>query len=525
MRLLAVLPFALVATAHAAEYKYLAPGDGARLRCDAPAGWQAPELDERSWLASDGGAQPIVDGACSTLRFRRRFDVGPEAAHLPALTLHVRYHDGFVAWLNGVEVARRRLSEGSALADEPHGPEAERFVIPLVPGMLRPAGNVLAVEVRPARANAAPSGEAWLDGADAVRIVRGPYLQRVLDGEAWVHLETDVPTEVAVRFSPVGATRAFEREAKSPALATRHAVRLVGLEPGVAYRYQVTASIAGFAAGVGPATVEARFHTPPTRLHPLRFVVFGDVRSGHDVHAEITRAVAAEDPDLVLLTGDLVDRGTDEGDWERYFDIAAPLLQQVAVYPAIGNHEYASKRRGLDNYRKYFPHDGPTWWSFDAAGVHFVCLDSQMMRDPEQRAWLERDLPAARARGVRAIFAWNHDGPWSSQLHGDNAVAVHDYAPLLERYGVAVIFSGHDHDYERGRVGEVNYVVSGGGGAELRTPKCGVPKRRSCGPRVKAFANEHHYIVVDVQQDRFRLCPKRADGTLLEACPVFPIRR
>jgi hypothetical protein len=42
---------------------------------------------------------------------------------------------------------------------------------------------------------------------------------------------------------------------------------------------------------------------------------------------------------------------------------------------------------------------------------------------------------------------------------------------------------------------------------------------------VRAFANEHHYVLVEVLRDRLRLCPKRADGTLLEECPMLPLRR
>jgi hypothetical protein len=97
--------------------------------------------------------------------------------------------------------------------------------------------------------------------------------------------------------------------------------------------------------------------------------------------------------------------------------------------------------------------------------------------------------------------------------------------PVLEAAGVTVVFSGHDHDYERGRVGRLDYVVSGGGGAELRTPRCGPGARhRRCPSRVKAFANEHHYVLVELQRDRLRVCPKRPDRSPLEPCFSLPLR-
>jgi predicted MPP superfamily phosphohydrolase len=261
------------------------------------------------------------------------------------------------------------------------------------------------------------------------------------------------------------------------------------------------------------------FHTPPERGRPLRFVIYGDVRSGHDVHVDLVRAIRQEGADLAIMTGDLVDMGSDEADWTRYFSIATPLLARLPVYPAPGNHEYARAGRGAVRFRALFQPGndaGPGWRSFEVAGVHFIALDSSNYHSPEQLAWLKKDLE--HARNARAIFAYAHEGAYSSGLHGDNEIAKTQYAPLLERAGVTLFVSGHDHHYERGRVGKLDYVVSGGGGAELRSQRCGVPGRKPCPPRMLAFANEHHYIVVDVLPGLMRMCPKRTDGTAIEPC-------
>jgi hypothetical protein len=308
-------------------------------------------------------------------------------------------------------------------------------------------------------------------------------------------------------------------------VATHHALRMDGLSAGHTYEYTVTVRDAGSGRPVDEA--RGAFHTPPGgAAHPLRFVLVGDVRTGHDVHAAIVEAIRAEDPDLVLMTGDLVDTGSDEAEWQRFFDIEAPLLKQVPVYPAPGNHDEWRRKDGLARFLALFPRQPETSWSsFDVAGVHFVLLDSSAFADPEQRHWLERDLAAARARRPRAIFACMHHGPWSAALHGGNPVAVRDYVPLLDRAGVTVLFAGHDHDYERGHVGRLTYVVSGGGGAELRPQRCGAPGMRKCPPRVAAFVNEHHYVSVEVLPGRVRVCPKRPDGTALEPCVAVPLRR
>jgi hypothetical protein len=555
LSILLLLAIARVAPAAASEYVYLTAGEPGQVLCaPAPEGWEAPDFDDAAWLSSaadtrtllpDGGvpdAAVAVLGtqgspgdagapACTGLHLRRHFDVGPELDHLAALTLRVRYQDGFVAYLNGREVARRRLVTGAALASETHGIERESFSIAVTPGLLRSAGNVLAVLVLPARPGRRIQVDLALEGADGPRVVRGPYLQRVGATEGWMVVETDLETTVDLEWQTPAPRGARPRSLSSPR-QTRHVLHLTHLAAATTYHYRLVArAAAGPGPGPGegkeppPVEMEGDFHTPPSGAQPLRFAVFGDVRSGHEVHAAIVRALVAEDPDLALVTGDLVERGTDEAQWERFFEIAAPLLRQVAIYPAVGNHEYERGGRGLEQFLSLFLRPQPaSWWSFDVAGLHFVLLDSEAYKNPAQRDWLEADLQEARQRKVRGIFVVAHDGPYSSALHGDNQEAIKSYAPLYQKYGVSMAFSGHDHDYERLRVGGVDYVVSGGGGAELRKPRCGVPGRRPCGARSRVFMNEHHYIMVEVRRDRFRLCPKRADGTLLEPCPTFPLR-
>jgi hypothetical protein len=373
--------------------------------------------------------------------------------------------------------------------------------------------------------------ELSLFGDDGPRIVRGPYLLGLDERAVTVVFDTDLPTAAEVRW---GAGADYGHRA-GDALGTHHVLRLTGLRPGAVYHYRVGARTAVAEArpdqrGLEVDAGDAVFHTPPDAGRPLRFAVYGDVRSGHDVHAALDRALADEQPDFALLTGDLVDRGTDEGDWESFFDISAPLLRQLPIFPAVGNHEYVSRGRGLGAFLRLFraPLTSATvpdsWYSFDLGGAHFVALDSIQYKLPRQRAWFERDLAEARRRGVRAIFVYAHEGPASSGLHGGNAICVRDYLPAMERYHVSMFFGGHDHDYERGRLGTLDYVVTGGGGAELRAARCGVPGKHACPPRVASFVNDHNYVMVELLPSLFRVCPKRADGTPIEACTQYALK-
>lgn len=523
-------------TAAGAEFSYIKSGQGGRIACgDAPRGWWQADFEDRDWRDLSSAVARDA-GICSGTLFERwRFDVASELPRLRVLELRIRYSHGLAVFVNGVEIVRRRLepnAPAAAAATEFHGAELETIWLPLAPGLLKPKSNLLAVEVHPLAAGREPVLDLSLAAAEGARLVRGPYLERLGAAEARVVFETDLPTLGEVRYGP---TESYGQRVADETPALRHALRLAPLHPGTLYHYRVSAHEPAAQAAQRAAAIEAaiddgdaRFRTLTNGGRRLRFVVYGDIRTGHDVHAQLVRSVAQENPDLVLIAGDLVAAGSDEGDWERFFELERPLLRQFGVFPVAGNHDYARQGRGAARFFALWraplgPGEEAGYYSFDAGGVHFAALDSNQYRSAKQLAWLERDLAQARKRGVRALFVFAHEGPYASGMHGDNAVCARDYVPILERYGVTMFLGGHDHHYERGRVGKLNYLVTGGGGAELRIPRCGVAGKPACPPRVAELVNEHHYVVLDVEPRSFRLCPKRPDGTPLAACATLPL--
>ena len=88
---------------------------------------------------------------------------------------------------------------------------------------------------------------------------------------------------------------------------------------------------------------------------PLRIVMTSDWHLGyHNRRAELARwidLINAEQPDMVLIAGDIIDRSLrplrEEGMAEEFHRISAP------VYACLGNHEYISGEPGaLDFYRE-----------------------------------------------------------------------------------------------------------------------------------------------------------------------------
>jgi hypothetical protein len=141
-------------------YKPAAEGDAWRLlpgTSTPPEGWTRAEFDDQAWRLAPAGfgfgapdlATPLAElrGATPSLHARLAFDV-PSAGVVDDALLRLRYDDGFVAWLNGSEVARRNVPAGAgprtpASARHP-GDDYETFALP--PALLRSGRNVLAVE-------------------------------------------------------------------------------------------------------------------------------------------------------------------------------------------------------------------------------------------------------------------------------------------------------------------------------------------------------------------------------------------
>ncbi|UCD18157.1 MAG: metallophosphoesterase [Candidatus Zixiibacteriota bacterium] len=195
-------------------------------------------------------------------------------------------------------------------------------------------------------------------------------------------------------------------------------------------------------------------------------VVYGDTRTGHDPHQQIVNLIRAIQPSAVFHVGDLVNNGYLQSDWDIFNAIVAGMLSEVEFFPALGNHEHQSQLY-FDNFD--LPNN-EQWYSVDRNRTHFIVLNSCVPIGPssDQYQWLQADLAGADD-SIDFIAAVFHHPPYSTGPHIEDEVGLRDtLVPLFEQYGVDIVFTGHDHDYERSLCGGIYYIVTGGGGAPLR---------------------------------------------------------
>jgi acid phosphatase type 7 len=328
------------------------------------------------------------------------------------------------------------------------------------------------------------------------RMLKGPYLQDLAPNSITVMWQLDQPDEATLTIAGPGGSRSQRVDPARIAEA-----RVEGLQPASRYRYTVKARDTEW---------HGEFATAPEvgADVPFSFVVFGDTRYNIAAHRRVIEQVSREVPDFVLGTGDMVDEGHKQEQWQQFFDVENELLRDNVFFPALGNHDRQGRGRTADTYRSYFsvPDNGSEserYYAFSYASGRFIVLDSNeySFALTDQTAWLERELMAARQdQGVRHIFI-------VTDLR-------ERWTPLFEKYAVTAVFSGHDHVYTRADHNGIRYFVTGGGGAPV------YPRRPRSAPidvaAVKKFERVHHYLRVNVTSNRIEITGVRSDGTTIE---------
>jgi acid phosphatase type 7 len=337
---------------------------------------------------------------------------------------------------------------------------------------------------------------------------KGPYLQNVQPDGVTVMWQATPPTAGRVRVK-VGQT---EKVIESPERGI-HEVTIAGLTPGQRYVYTVEC---------GGETSGGEFATAPGPAEPFTFVVYGDTRSQHDPHRTLVERIRREVPDFILLTGDMVDEGHKEDDWQKFFDIERELLRENVMYPAVGNHDRQGRARTADAFRRYFsvPADTPDperYYAFTYGNSRFLILDSNehSFALTDQTAWLEQELADAAADPrIQHRFVVMHHPVFSTSLHGGHAELREMWVPMFERYGVEAVFSGHDHTYEHAESRGVRYFVSGGGGAPLY-PRDVRSSKADLAASIY-FERTFNYLRIQVVGDRIEVTSMREDGSRIE---------
>jgi len=185
----------------------------------------------------------------------------------------------------------------------------------------------------------------------------------------------------------------------------------------------------------------------PLTPNAVRFAAIGDMGTGKTPQFEVAAAMEVFRKtfpfDFVITLGDNIYGGNGASDYRNKFELPyKPLLDGgVRFYAALGNHDSRSQRL-------YTPFNmgGKQYYTYTKGHVQFFALDTNYM-SPQQLIWLEQELKDSDADWKIPYF--HHPLYSSSTYHGSSVELRLVLEPLFVKYGVQVVFAGHEHVYER----------------------------------------------------------------------------
>lgn len=243
---------------------------------------------------------------------------------------------------------------------------------------------------------------------------------------------------------------------------------------------------------------------PPGGTGSVTFLVLGDTGTGDraqfEVAAQAWKSRQVFPYEFAIMLGDNLYGSERPQDYANKFERPfQPLLDAgVQFHASLGNHDDPNQR-----YYKPFGMGGQRYYTFKKQDVRFFALDSNYM-DRDQQAWLERVLRESNDKWKVAYF--HHPLYSSGGRHGSEVDLREIIEPLFIKYGMNVVFAGHEHFYERLKPQKGIHYFTAGGSAKLRSGDIRI------GPlTAKGYDSEQSYMVVEIDGDvmRFQALSRR----------------
>ena len=241
------------------------------------------------------------------------------------------------------------------------------------------------------------------------------------------------------------------------------------------------------------------------------FAVYGDSRDGNQVQRKIVQEILERKPAVVIHTGDMVNKAKSRKDWRAFIDITRPLRKMSLFLVVPGNHDGEPKSFwSIFSFQlKQF------WFSIDRHDLRYIVLDTNksLSATSEQFKWLAAMLDKT-AKEAKTVVIFTHKPFFSVGNHsGDPFDGRKEVLDLFNRYQVPLVFSGHEHAYERFVDRGTTYVVTGGGGAPLHD-------KRADDSHLEKFQKVYHFCYVCFQDGKFKVQVVDNAGQTIDALGV-----
>jgi predicted phosphodiesterase len=258
----------------------------------------------------------------------------------------------------------------------------------------------------------------------------------------------------------------------------------------------------------------------PNAPASVKFAVIGDSGRGNTAQREVADQMARyhdqfKFPFTIMLGDNLYEGEATPEDYRVKFEepYKALLDRGVRFYAALGNHDDPRQV-----HYAQFNMEGHRYYSFAPPGnilarvtttVEFFALDSTYM-DRQQLSWLNRRLGASAADWK--ICFLHHPVYTSGRYRMASLVQRASLESLFVTNDVNVVFSGHEHIYQRSTLQNgIQYFVSGGAGS-LR-PGDGVPTAFIA----RTYSGDYHFMLVEIERDTLHFQAISRTGRTIDA--------
>jgi hypothetical protein len=334
------------------------------------------------------------------------------------------------------------------------------------------------------------SSPSLIDDAKTATSTRGPYLQQGSPDSIIVRWRTDTPSAGKLWYDTKGwfffnkKIRLKKTVAESKP-TKEHEIKITGLKPKTKYYYAL-GNEGDDKHGVNEQfffITSPAYGTEVSEKSPTRIWVIGDSgtasKDARNVYQAYQKFNGDRYTDLWLMLGDnAYGSGTDKQYQKAVFDMYPELLAQTPLWPTIGNHD----EKSLDTEKETGPYYDmftlPTkgevsglasgtesYYSFDYANIHFLCLASIGVDRGVGAAmyeWAKKDLSETKAKWLIVFF---HHPTYTKGSHDSDREKEliemrENYMPMLEEAGVDLVLTGHSHSYERSHLIDGHYGKS-----------------------------------------------------------------
>ena len=249
----------------------------------------------------------------------------------------------------------------------------------------------------------------------------------------------------------------------------------------------------------------------PNQAGSLKFGVMGDFGTGaraqYDMAATMARAHQQFKFTLMLLTGDNLYGSERPQDFKKKFEEPyKPLIDGGVKFRAsLGNHDEREQR----SY-PLFNMGGELYYTFKEQNARFFVIESTYA-DPKQLLWLEEELKKSDSEWK---IAYMHHPPYcSAGRHGSDRRLREMLEPLFVTYNVSVVFSGHDHVYERTKPQkDITYFVVGSTG---KVAPGDLPANSPL--TAKGFDAEQAFLIAEIIGDQMTFNAISKSGKVVDA--------